>query len=256
MASRRKLVAGNWKMHGSLDSATKLATAVGQGVRDHSNIDVVLCPVNAHLSAVSGSLGQFGQAVKMGAQNAHPENSGAFTGELSMAMLSDLGCQYVIVGHSERRQLFAETDVVVADKVEAALRVGVAPIVCVGETLQDREAGQLESVIHAQLGEVLARVGIDALAKIVIAYEPVWAIGTGKTASPEQAQEVHAMIRARLASDNASVASGVQILYGGSVKPDNAADLFSQVDIDGGLIGGAALDAGSFTDICQAAAAA
>lgn len=241
-------------MHGSLAEASELANAVSQGVSDLDAIDVVVCPVNVHLSAVANLIQS--SPVQLGAQNAHPAGSGAFTGETSMAMLSELGCQYVIVGHSERRQLFGETDAQVAEKVEAALQQGLTPILCIGETLEEREAGNLESVIHAQLGEVLARVGIDALSKVVVAYEPVWAIGTGKTASPEQAQDVHAMIRARLASDNAQVAAGVQILYGGSVKPSNAADLFSQADIDGGLIGGAALDAASFTAICQSASAA
>ncbi len=240
-------------MHGSLADASALATAVSQGVSGLDNIDVVVCPVNVHISAVA-SVTQ-STSVKLGAQNAHPAESGAFTGETSMAMLGELGCQYAIVGHSERRQLFGETDKAVAEKVEAALQQGITPILCIGETLDEREAGHLEKVIHAQLGEVLARVGIDALSKVVVAYEPVWAIGTGKTASPQQAQEVHAMIRARLACDNADIAASVQILYGGSVKPDNAADLFSQADIDGGLIGGAALDADSFTAICQAASA-
>lgn len=253
MASRRKLVAGNWKMHGSLASSAELALAVSQGVANFSQIDVLICPVSAHLNSVAASVGK---TLKLGAQNAHPNDSGAFTGELSMAMLADLGCEFVLVGHSERRQLFSETNAVVADKVEAALQAGVTPILCIGETLEEREAGQLESVIHAQIGEVLARIGIDAFAKLVIAYEPVWAIGTGKTASPEQAQEVHAMIRSRIADESQAIAEGVQILYGGSVKPDNAADLFSQADIDGGLIGGAALDADSFTAICQAASAA
>jgi len=257
VASRRKLVVGNWKMHGSLSTASDLAWAICVGVGGNvwkgRDIEVVLCPVSAHLSALSGKLVN---AVKLGAQNAHPADRGAFTGELSMSMLGELGCQYVIVGHSERRQLFAESNIAVAAKVKAALVAELTPILCVGETLAERQAGELEKVIHAQLSEVIARVGIDALANIVIAYEPVWAIGTGQTATPEQAQEVHAMIRTHIANMNAEVASGVQIIYGGSVKPENAADLFSQADIDGGLIGGAALDAHSFTAICQAAAAA
>lgn len=241
-------------MHGSLASASELATAVSQGAAALTSIDIVVCPVSAHFQAVASVIAN--GPVKLGAQNAHAADSGAFTGELSVSMLSDLGCDYVILGHSERRQLFGETNESVADKVAAALQHKVTPILCVGETLDEREAGQLETVIHAQLGEVLSRVGIDSLTKVVVAYEPVWAIGTGKTASPEQAQEVHAMIRARLAKDSSDVASKVQILYGGSVKPGNAADLFSQADIDGGLIGGAALDADSFIAICQAAAAA
>jgi len=194
LASRRMMVAGNWKMHGSVASATELANSVSQGVASFNNIDVILCPVSAHLLPVGGVIAA--ASTRLGAQNAHSAEKGAFTGELSMAMLGDLGAEFAIVGHSERRQLFAESDKTVADKVEAALQHGITPILCVGETLDEREAGQLESIIHAQLGEVLSRIGIDALAKIVIAYEPVWAIGTGKTASPEQAQEVHAMIRA------------------------------------------------------------
>lgn len=241
-------------MHGSLSSASSLATAIKAGITTDDDVDVVLCPVSVHLAAVSDVLS--GSAVKLGAQNAHASESGAFTGEISIGMLDELGCTFVILGHSERRQLFGETNAVVAEKVQAALKQGVVPILCVGETLDQREAGQLEAVIHAQLGEVLDRVGIDAFAKVIVAYEPVWAIGTGKTASPEQAQDVHRMIRARVASENTDVASTLKILYGGSVKPDNAVDLFSQADIDGGLIGGAALDADSFIAICQAASSA
>lgn len=254
MAHRRKFVAGNWKMHGSLSFAFSLATAIKDGVSSFDDVDVVVCPVSAHLAHVAGVLA--GSSVKLGAQNAHAHDSGAFTGEVSVSMLPELACEYVILGHSERRQLFADTNAIVADKVDAALQRGVAPILCVGETLSERESHQLETIIHAQLGEVLDRVGIDAFAKVIVAYEPVWAIGTGKTASPEQAQEVHRMIRARVASQSDAIASGLKILYGGSVKPDNAADLFSQADIDGGLIGGAALDADSFIAICQAASRA
>jgi len=247
------MVAGNWKMHGSVSSCQGLAGSVSQGVASIANVDIVVCPVAAHLGLVAAALEN--SSVAVGAQNAHASDSGAFTGEVSVAMLPELNCHYVILGHSERRQLFGETDAAVAEKTAAALQHDVIPLVCVGETLSERESGQLESVIHAQLGAVLDRVGIEAFSKIVVAYEPVWAIGTGKTASPQQAQDVHAMIRARLASENAAIADGVQILYGGSVKPDNAADLFSQTDIDGGLIGGAALNADSFTAICQAASA-
>jgi len=254
LASRRNMVAGNWKMHGTSASATTLGSAVANGVSNLDGIDVVVCPVNIHLAAVATELA--GRPVMLGAQNAHPADSGAFTGEVSMSMLTDCGCSHVIVGHSERRQLFAETDALVAEKTAAALQHGLTPIVCVGETLEEREAGNLESVIYGQLSAVVSVIGISSVAKTGIAYEPVWAIGTGKTASPAQAQEVHAMIRARLASEDAGIAEGVQILYGGSVKPDNALELFSQTDIDGGLIGGAALDADSFTAICQAASAA
>jgi len=247
------MVAGNWKMHGSIASCESLATDVAKGVASCDNIDVVVCPVSVHIPLVVSALK--GTSVAVGAQNAHAADTGAFTGEIALAMLPELDCDHVILGHSERRQLFGETDAAVAEKTAAALQHGVTPIVCVGETLSERESGQLESVINTQLGAVLASVGIEAFRKVVVAYEPVWAIGTGKTASPQQAQDVHAMIRARLASEDAGVAAGVQILYGGSVKPDNAADLFSQADIDGGLIGGAALAADSFTAICQAASA-
>ncbi len=253
MASRAKFVAGNWKMHGSLESSVQLASAVSEGTASLSGVGVIVCPVSAHIVSVNQAIEN--SSVKVGAQNAHHENSGAFTGELSASMLSDLGCEYLIVGHSERRQLFGETDQQVADKVEAALGHDVTPIFCVGETLEEREAGNLEAVINQQLSAVVQRVGIDAFAKVIVAYEPVWAIGTGKTASPEQAQEVHAMIRTMLSSHSTEVATAVSILYGGSVKPGNANDLFSQADIDGGLIGGAALDADSFIAICQAASA-
>lgn len=253
MASRAKIVAGNWKMHGSLESSVALAFAVHKGIAELSDVSVVVCPVNAHITSVVQAIKN--SSLKVGVQNAHPETSGAFTGELSVSMLGDLGCEYLIVGHSERRQLFGETDQQVADKVEASLGHNITPILCVGETLEQREAGDLENVIGQQLGAVVSRVGIDAFAKAVVAYEPVWAIGTGKTASPEQAQEVHAMIRTMLSSHSTEVAASVSILYGGSVKPGNANSLFSQADIDGGLIGGAALDADSFIAICQAAAA-
>jgi len=253
LPSRRKLVAGNWKMHGSVASAKALAQGVAEGIASFDTIDVVVCPVGIHLSLVSDTLA--GTMVQLGVQNAHAADNGAYTGEVAHAMLTELGCRYAILGHSERRQLFGETDASVAEKVQSALQHGITPILCVGETLEQREADELETVIHTQLGVVLAQVGIASFREIVVAYEPVWAIGTGKTASPDQAQEVHAMIRARLASDDADVAQGVRILYGGSVKPANANDLFSQADIDGGLIGGAALDASSFVAICQAAAA-
>lgn len=253
MASRAKIVAGNWKMHGSLESSVELASAVHKGVAELTEVGVIVCPVSAHITSVAQAIKN--TSLKVGGQNAHSENSGAFTGELSVSMLGDLGCEYLIVGHSERRQLFGETDQQVADKVEASLGHNITPILCVGETLEEREAGDLENVIGQQLDAVVSRVGIDAFAKVVVAYEPVWAIGTGKTASPEQAQEVHAMIRTMLSNHSSEVAGSISILYGGSVKPGNANDLFSQADIDGGLIGGAALDADSFIAICQAAAA-
>ncbi|MFT6308167.1 MAG: triosephosphate isomerase [Halioglobus sp.] len=192
-------------------------------------------------------------AVHLGAQNCSEAISGAFTGEVSANMLAEFGCEYVILGHSERRAIFHETSELVAAKCMAVQQAGLTPILCVGETLEQREAGNVESVIAEQLDAVLEAAGIEAFDNMVVAYEPVWAIGTGKTATPEQAQEVHALIRARIASKSSSIAEALRILYGGSVKPDNAATLFSQTDIDGGLIGGAALDAESFLAICEAA---
>ncbi|MFT6303592.1 MAG: triosephosphate isomerase [Pseudomonadales bacterium] len=204
------------------------------------------------MSDVLGVVGN--SAVHLGAQNCSEAKSGAFTGEVSATMLAEFGCEYVILGHSERRAIFNESSELVALKCIAAQQAGLTPILCVGETLEQREAGNVEWVIAEQLDAVLAAAGIEAFDNMVVAYEPVWAIGTGKTATPEQAQEVHALIRVRIASGSSSTAEALRILYGGSVKPDNAATLFSQTDIDGGLIGGAALDAESFLAICEAAA--
>jgi triosephosphate isomerase len=194
-----------------------------------------------------------GSAVALGAQSVSEHASGAFTGEVSASMLAEFGCRYVLVGHSERRAIFGEGDIAVAAKFEAAQRAGLVPILCVGETLDEREAGKTASVIARQLSAVLERVGVAAMASAVVAYEPVWAIGTGVTASPTQAQEVHAAIRAQVAEFDADVAGDLRILYGGSVKPQNAKELFGQSDIDGGLIGGAALVADDFLKICLAA---
>jgi triosephosphate isomerase len=194
-----------------------------------------------------------GSGVAWGAQNISQFDAGAYTGEVSGAMLVDFGCRYAIVGHSERRTLFGETSEIVAQKYAAALKAGLTPILCVGETLQQRESGTTETVIAAQLDAVTSRCGVQSLAHAVIAYEPVWAIGTGKTASPEQAQAVHAYIRGRIGGEDASIAERVQVLYGGSVKAANAGQLFAMKDIDGGLIGGASLDAHEFAAICQAA---
>ncbi|MBX2839908.1 MAG: triose-phosphate isomerase [Gammaproteobacteria bacterium] len=251
MAQRQYLVAGNWKLNGSRESASSLASAVVGGVADLS-CQVAICPVALHLPEVSTLVTE--SAVMLGAQNCSSEGNGAFTGEVSASMLAEFGCEFVIVGHSERRQLFGETSQLVAEKVVAVLDAGMVPIVCIGETLEERESGQLEQVLNEQLDAVLDRAGIGVFSQSVIAYEPVWAIGTGKTASPEQAQDVHDKIRKKLARADQSVAAATRILYGGSVKPDNAESLFSQPDIDGGLIGGAALDADSFLSICQAAA--
>lgn len=213
--------------------------------------EMAVCPPYPYLG--QAQLALQGSPLALGAQSLSEHASGAFTGEVSAAMLLEFGCRYVLVGHSERRALFGETDAVVAAKFAAAQEAGLVPVLCVGETLDERNAGQTASVIARQLSAVLDRVGVNAMASAVVAYEPVWAIGTGVTASPAQAQEVHAAIRAQVAALDAGVAEGLRILYGGSVKPQNAKELFGQADIDGGLIGGAALVADDFLAICLAA---
>ena len=248
---RRKLVAGNWKMHGGLAANRDLIDALRSALGAFSGADVAVCVPAPYLAQVS-SLIQ-GGGICLGAQNVSEHKSGAYTGEQSAAMLKELGCDYVIVGHSERRALYGETNAQAAAKVIAALDAGLTPIFCMGESLAEREADATEAVIAAQLYAVIA-AGCDALAKSVLAYEPVWAIGTGKTASPEQAQAVHAFIRKRIAATSASVAVGIKILYGGSVKAANAQALFACADIDGGLVGGASLQAAEFAAICKAAA--
>ncbi len=240
-------------MNGARSFTRELVGAVCDGAASMADaVEVVVCPAFPYLLEAVECVPS-GSRVGVGAQNLDPHASGAFTGEVSAAMLTDCGCSHVIVGHSERRTLFGETSAEVAVKARVALESGLAPIVCVGETLAEREAGSTEAVIAEQLDAVVRELGIGAIAGVVVAYEPVWAIGTGKTASPEQAQAVHAFIRGRLAASSAEVAAGVRILYGGSVKPDNAAGLFSNPDIDGGLIGGAALNAPDFLGICSAA---
>ena len=251
MGARNTLVAGNWKLNGSRASAVALAKGVAAGAAGLSG-EVLVCPGFAHLSDVEQALA--GTNVVLGAQNCSVADSGAFTGEVAAPMISEFGAKYVIVGHSERRAIFGEASSFVAEKAKAVQQANMQPIVCVGETLDERDSGKLESVLYEQLGAVVDLLGIDAIAHTVIAYEPVWAIGTGRSATSAQAQEVHALIRSKLAADNADVADAVRILYGGSVKPDNAKELFSQPDIDGGLIGGAALDAETFLAICKAAA--
>lgn len=251
MANRQPLIAGNWKLNGSRASVVELAAAISAGCGT-IGAQVLVCPSSVHLADVLDVVGN--SAVHLGAQNCSAEQSGAFTGEVSAQMLAEFGCEYVILGHSERRALFHETSAQVAAKCISVQKADMTPILCVGETLEQREADQVELVITEQLEAVLGAAGVAAFAQMVVAYEPVWAIGTGKTASPEQAQAVHALIREKIASQDAAVAAGLRIIYGGSVKPDNAATLFAQVDIDGGLIGGAALDAESFLAICEAAA--
>lgn len=249
---RKPLVAGNWKMNGTRAEAEALIKAIKSGLGVTVTAQVAVCPSHVYLAEVKSLLQ--GSSVALGAQNVSQRNSGAFTGEVSAAMLLDVGCEYVILGHSERRALYGEDDLVVAEKVIAASKAGLKPIFCVGELLAERESGKTEVVVARQLDAVLnSAEGLSALQKAVIAYEPVWAIGTGKTASPAQAQEVHEFIRQRIAVKDAALAARIQLLYGGSVKGNNAEELFAQTDIDGGLIGGASLDAAEFLTICRAA---
>ncbi|MCL5802121.1 MAG: triose-phosphate isomerase [Gammaproteobacteria bacterium] len=251
--SRQKLVAGNWKMNGSRAATRSLIGGILQGMAQVKTAKVVVCPPALYLAEAAALLA--GSRIALGAQNlcAEVEAAGAYTGEVSAAMLLDVGCRYVIVGHSERRAYYGESDAVVAQKCVRALDAGLKPIVCVGELLEEREGGQTEAVVARQLDAILVEVEVTRLAEALIAYEPVWAIGTGKTATPEQAQAVHAFIRGRIATHNATIANSLQILYGGSVKGANAHDLFNMADIDGGLIGGASLNANEFLTICQAA---
>jgi triosephosphate isomerase (TIM) len=243
---RRKLVVGNWKMHGSKAGIAELLTRVQRELPPLQGTDVGVCPPFVYLSwaqqhLVDGPIG-------LGAQNICAEPVGAYTGEIAASMLRDCGCRYVIVGHSERRHLFAEDNALVASKAAIAIQHGLTPIICVGESLAERDADTTLDVIGAQLDAVLAVLSEEDLTQTVVAYEPVWAIGTGRTATPAQAQAVHAFIRQRLAA-----AGTVRIIYGGSVKADNAAELFAQPDIDGGLVGGASLNAEEFVAICKAA---
>jgi triosephosphate isomerase len=241
-------------MNGNLATNKVLLQALVPALAPVAGVKCAICAPFPYLAQVQQLLS--GTGLAWGAQNVSPFDAGAYTGEVSGAMLVDFGCRYVIVGHSERRTLFGETSETVAEKYAAALKAGLTPILCVGETLADREAGYTEPVIGAQLGAILARSGAQSFAHAVIAYEPVWAIGTGKTATPEQAQAVHAYIRTRLATQEPAVAEKVQVLYGGSVKGANAAQLFAMPDIDGGLIGGASLDAAEMATICRAASPA
>ena len=249
---RRKLIAGNWKMNLDRAGAVALAKGVAARAKDAANVDLLVCPPNVYLSPVGEVLR--GSTVALGAQNMYHEPNGAFTGEISAAMLLDLGAKYVILGHSERRHILRETDRDVNRKTLAALAAGLIPIVCVGELLEEREAGKTGDVISRQFAGSLADVSADQVQKLVIAYEPVWAIGTGKVASPEQAKEVHADLRSLLVKRyNDSVAGTVRILYGGSVKASNAGELLSQPNIDGALVGGASLKADEFLGIAAGA---
>ena len=257
LTSRRKIVAGNWKMNLDQAKAAELAQAVASRCAEVGNVELVLCPPAPYLGTVGMALGLSQgvspSGVAIGAQNMHDKASGAFTGEVAPPMLVDLGCRFVILGHSERRTLFAETNAIVCVKTKAALAAGLTPIVCVGETLEEREGNRTQVVITEQINGSLAGLSAADLEKLVIAYEPVWAIGTGKVATPQQAQEVHAMIRGLLGKlASPAVAAKIQIQYGGSVKPDNAAELAAQPDIDGALVGGASLKAEDFLGIARA----
>lgn len=249
--SRRPLVVGNWKMNCTRASAQQLLADILAGLPADAKAEVGVCPAYVFLPEASTALA--GKHVQLGSQNVADQDQGAFTGEISAPMLKEFGCTLAIVGHSERRLVYGESSQLVAARYAKALAHGVTPILCVGETLEEREQDKTFAVIDEQLQAVLDLCGVESLAKAVIAYEPVWAIGTGRTASTEQAQEVHAYIRSQIAKLNAEIAGGLRILYGGSVKADNAQALFSMPDVDGGLVGGAALDAKSFLSICLAA---
>ncbi|WP_317201241.1 triose-phosphate isomerase [Janthinobacterium sp.] len=247
---RRKLVVGNWKMNGSRTANSVLLSGVVAGLTPAGAACAVCVPA-PYLAQCEAELS--GTPLAWGAQDMSAQANGAYTGEVAAGMLLDFACTYVILGHSERRAYHAESDALVARKTVAALAAGLTPIVCIGETLEQREAGLTDAVVGAQLGTVLDALGEADVAKIVLAYEPVWAIGTGKTATPQMAQDVHQVLRAQVAKKNAVAAAGVQILYGGSMKPDNAKELMAMPDIDGGLIGGAALKAADFLAIIHAA---
>ena len=248
---RKTLIAGNWKMNLNRQQAIALTEAVVRGFAAEDKADLALCPPAIYLEAVAPLLQN--SSVALGAQNMYFEKSGAFTGEVSGEMLVDVGCHYVILGHSERRHIFGETDAVINQKVHAALELGLVPILCVGELLAEREAGKTEAVVRQQMTGSLAGVSAEQMQQIVIAYEPVWAIGTGKVATPEQAQSVHADLRRMIQECyNAVVADAVRIQYGGSVKPNNAGELLSLADVDGALVGGASLKADDFLGIVAA----
>lgn len=246
---RAPLIAGNWKMNGSLELVESFAETLSH-TELPAGVELALMVPFPYLSVARARLPE---TMAVGAQTLSDKREGAYTGEVSGSMLSDLGMQMVLVGHSERRTLFGEDDAAVLARVQAALSAGLKPVLCLGETLEERDAEQTEAVVLGQLGAVMDALMPEQRRTLVLAYEPVWAIGTGRTATPEQAQQVHAAIRARLAQYDASLAESMQILYGGSMKPDNAAELLAQADIDGGLIGGASLKVDDFLAICQSA---
>ncbi|WP_420474221.1 triose-phosphate isomerase [Noviherbaspirillum sp. ST9] len=247
---RRKLIAGNWKMNGSQSVNAALLSDIRSGA-GQATCDIAVCVPAPYFAQCQSLLG--GSSIAWGGQDLSIHEAGAFTGEVAASMLADFGCAFVIVGHSERRTYHGESNDLVAKKTVSALRSGLTPIVCVGELLEQRESGKTDEVVGAQLDAVLAAISAEELAKIVVAYEPVWAIGTGKTATPQMAQNVHAMLRGKLQAKNPKAAGEVKILYGGSMKPDNAGELLAMADIDGGLIGGASLKAADFLAIIRAA---
>lgn len=248
---RKLMVAGNWKMHGDRALAGELAAGSREAAAARPDVGLVLVPPYTLLASVADALA--GSPVALGAQDVSAHDQGAYTGEVSAAMLAEAGCRHVLVGHSERRQYHGETDAVVAAKFIAARKAGLVPILCLGESRQERESGQTEAVVGRQLAAVVEAAGVQSLEQAVLAYEPVWAIGTGLSASPEQAQAVHAFLRSQIAGRDGRIAGLIRILYGGSVKPDNAAGLFAQADIDGALVGGASLVASDFAAIAAAA---
>jgi triosephosphate isomerase len=248
---RRPLVAGNWKMNGTRSEARSLVRGIAEGISSLGDVDVVVCPPFILIPNVSVRTKSAG--IELGGQNLDVHAGGAYTGEVAGSMLLEHGCRFVIVGHSERRALYNESDEVVAEKAAVAYACDLLPIICVGETFAERDQGLTDAVVKRQLSAVIKRNGIDLFQMAIVAYEPVWAIGTGLTATPGQAQEVHSMIRGLLRQKNSDVAKEARIVYGGSVKPDNAAELFCEADIDGGLIGGASLVAEDFLQICRAA---
>ncbi|TVQ37729.1 MAG: triose-phosphate isomerase [Wenzhouxiangella sp.] len=248
---RTKLIAGNWKMNGSKPMVRELIAGILSRLDAGQSSDVMVLPPYPYVPLANSLLEN--TPVLLGAQDLSRHDSGAHTGEVAGSMLSDVGCSHVLVGHSERRNLYGEDNALVAAKFAAAQAAGLQPILCVGETLEERQAGQTDSVVRAQVDAVLSSSGVAAFSRAIVAYEPVWAIGTGQSATPDQAQSVHAMIRAHLAEEDAIIAGRLRILYGGSVKPDNAAELLEREDIDGGLIGGASLSADGFMAIYQAA---
>lgn len=254
MSERKFLIAGNWKMHMGGADGCELAQAISDTAAAHPNVDVVVAPPFTALASIAQIAEEKGKHIQIAGQNLHPKDSGAYTGEISAPMLVAAGCQWVIIGHSERRQLFGETDELVREKTAAALAAGLRPIVCVGETLEEREKHETLDVVYRQVDAVVEQMEKHP-GLIVLAYEPVWAIGTGKVAGPEQAQEVHHAIRSRLSRSPNRVSEKTRILYGGSVKPDNAAGLLACVDVDGALVGGASLKAEDFSKIIEAAAA-